>query len=375
MSGCALIGNASRSMPPAWTSTCAGCAHCLAASCHKCQRRFWNRRSDLFRGEFLDGLDLPGCYRFHTWCLAERELISALRLAAVGALIERLGDRPEDALRYARMLVAADPLSAAGHAVVIRLLGALGRRRDALAHYDRASRILQAELGIRSSDALEQARLGLSSARIDGGTGGGAPSVQPANRPAAGLTPGADTVREDGGPVPFIGRHAERALVDQLAGAVTSGRAWAVPVVTGEPGIGKSRLLAHLGERVHALGGLVLSGRAFEAEAARPYGAWIDALRAIPVDRIPAALRTGLALLRPDLGPAPADNLIDRTRLFDAVAALLRHLSEQHPTVLLLDDLQWFEDASVALLHYLLRCFAGPSALMFACARPCGRAG
>ena len=60
-------------------------------------------------GEFLDGLDLPTCYRYQAWCLAEREAFSALRLSALSALIGR--ERPVEALTYARMLIAADPLS------------------------------------------------------------------------------------------------------------------------------------------------------------------------------------------------------------------------------------------------------------------------
>ena len=113
----------------------------------------------LLGGEFLDGLDLPGCYRYQEWCLAEREAVSGLRLAALSALIEQLPNEPEEALRYSRALVAADPLSEVGHASVVRILRDLGRRREALRHYDHARRVLHAELGVRPSGALEAARL------------------------------------------------------------------------------------------------------------------------------------------------------------------------------------------------------------------------
>lgn len=49
----------------------------------------------LFGGEFLDGLDLPACYRYQEWCMAEREAVSRLRLSALGVLVERLQDNPE----------------------------------------------------------------------------------------------------------------------------------------------------------------------------------------------------------------------------------------------------------------------------------------
>ena len=55
--------------------------------------------------------------------------------------------------------------------------------------------------------------------------------------------------------------------------------------MAGEPGIGKTRLLEYLQERM-ALGGRTLRGRAFEAEAMRLYGVWIDALRRVPDSEI-----------------------------------------------------------------------------------------
>ena len=47
------------------------------------------------QGTFLDGLELPGCFRFHQWCLAERDAVTRLRVAVLGALIERVCDRPD----------------------------------------------------------------------------------------------------------------------------------------------------------------------------------------------------------------------------------------------------------------------------------------
>ena len=65
--------------------------------------------ASLFGGEFLDGLDLPVCYRYQEWCMAEREAVSRLRLAVLAALVERLQDHPDDALPYARALTVSDP--------------------------------------------------------------------------------------------------------------------------------------------------------------------------------------------------------------------------------------------------------------------------
>ena len=111
-----------------------------------------------FRGNFLDGLDLPPCYRFQEWRRAEDDRVRALRLAALSTLVERLNDRPAEALSHARALLAADPLSEEAHARVIWLLGRLGRGQEALAQYELARDILQRELGAPPSSTLERAR-------------------------------------------------------------------------------------------------------------------------------------------------------------------------------------------------------------------------
>src|SRR6185312_15054962 len=119
----------------------------------------------LWQGECLEGFELPDSHRFHNWCHAEREEVSRLHLTLRRALLGRLRD-PEEALLHARVLAVADPLAEDGHATIVRLLGQLGRRREALAWYDHAHRLLRAELGPVRSVALDQARyrLGLAPA-------------------------------------------------------------------------------------------------------------------------------------------------------------------------------------------------------------------
>jgi DNA-binding SARP family transcriptional activator/tetratricopeptide (TPR) repeat protein len=318
----------------------------------------------LFRGEFLDGLDLPACYRFQEWCLAERAAASALRLGALGALVDRLGDHPEEALVHARALVAADPLSEAGHASVIRLLARLGRRREATAQYEQARGVLEREAGVSLSGTLERARLAVGAKALES-------KVQPAPATTAEKTTTANWTRAA---VPFVGRVAERASIDDLVSAAANRRATPVLVVSGEPGIGKSRLLDYLTERMAMVGGRCLRGRAFEAEDTHLYGPWIDALRAVPAENVPDAARQDLALLRPAFGPSPSTPT-DRARLFEAFLALLRHMSRQGPLAVMLDDLQWLDTASSALFHYVARMPNCPAGVLFAGAVRPGEAG
>ncbi len=326
----------------------------------------------LFRGELLDGLDLSSCYRFHEWCMGEREALSALRLAALDALVRRLEGAPGEALPYARAMVAADPLSEAGHAAVVRLLGTQGRVREALDRYEHGRRLLESELGAPLSGELEEAWQALRSrAPARDRAGGSVPPVSSID----GFEPPVPTSAPS---IPLVGRRAEREQLERFVAAAARGRAQQVILVSGEPGIGKSRLLDELRERVLGVGGQVLGARGFEAELVRPYGAWIDALRSVPGDDVPAAARDDLALLLPELGGVgtegphstsmPRADEGTRLRLFDGVVTLLRHLAGRRLLAVVFDDLHWLDDASASLLHYVARAFATPSTLLLACA-------
>jgi DNA-binding SARP family transcriptional activator/tetratricopeptide (TPR) repeat protein len=308
--------------------------------------------AELFRGELLEGLDLHDCYRYQEWCVAEREAARALHLTLLETLVRRLQGNPEEALRHARARLAVDPVGEAGHVAVVRLLGGLGRTREALRQYEACCRILESEWGARPSAALEEARRSLGKT--------GAAWVAASPEPLA--------VPEDR--VPLVGRQAERAALASLVAAASAGTASGVLLVQGEAGIGKSRLLDELAQMVRAAGGRVLTGRAFEAEMVRPYGAWVDALRSVPKEAVGEGLRADLGSLLPDLGPV-AIGAADRNRLFDAVVALLTGLTaDASPLALLLDDIHWCDEAAAALLHFVARGLPGSRVLLAVAARP-----
>jgi hypothetical protein len=121
----------------------------------------------------------------------------------------------------------------------------------------------------------------------------------------------------------------------------------------GEPGIGKTRLLEVVSDATRAAGGGVLAGRAFEGEMVRPYGAWVDALRSVDLGAAIDGLRGELTALLPELGADGAG--VDRNRLFDAVAKLVSRMAERAPLAIVLDDVQWLDEASAALLHHVAR--------------------
>jgi DNA-binding SARP family transcriptional activator len=314
--------------------------------------------ASLFGGEFLDGLDLPICYRYQEWCMAEREAVSRMRLTVLAALVERLHDRPADALPYAHALAVTDPLSEAGHAAVIRLLSRVGRNRDALSHYERARRLFEKEFGVPPSEELEEARQALQSVP-DKRIAIEAVTPAPDTPPEPARTPSRDSSH-------FVGRDAEHALIDRIVAATVKREASDVLLVTGEAGIGKSHLMGCIADRMVSAGGCAWSARGFEAEAARPYGIWLDILRPIARGRPREKLPPNLGMLLPEVGPAADPG--DRGRLFDAVVDLLRQAATERAVVIALDDIQWIDEASSSLLHYVARHLDAASGLLIACA-------
>ena len=297
-----------------------------------------------FRGELLEGLELPDIYRFQEWLAGEREQVRSLRVKVLGTLVDRLAGEPEEALRFARQRVVVDPLSEAAHVAVVRLLAQLGKKREALDQFEACARILSTELHAKPGPALLAARMMLSASQAP--PAARAPDPSPHASVTESSTPS---------PAPLVGRAREIAAIDAAIG-----RGSGVLLFAGEPGIGKSRLLGELAERSASRGARVLRGRAYEAERVRPYGVWIDALRPVALGPSPEALRAELAPLFPELGPLGAPS--DRARLFDAVVRLLASLA---PVVVVLDDLQWFDEASAALLHLVAR--AKPARVLLAC--------
>lgn len=291
----------------------------------------------LLRGEFLGGLELPACYRFHQWCMAEREQHGALRRRVLGALVERLAQQPEQALPHARAMVATDPLAEVAHAALVRLLAAVGRYPEAEQHYDWARELLRRELAMADGGPLDQAIRHVRRALR---------SPQTASARAA---PGEAPPPAEHG-IPIIGRASERALIESVLVEPAGMRR--LLLFAGEPGIGKTRLLTHLAQAAADAGHAVVRGRCFEAEMVRPYGLWIDALRSFDASAMPAGTLSQAAPLLTGGPDAPGGS---RETFFDAALGLVRRLSSVKPLALLLDDLQWIDEGSAALLHYVVR--------------------
>lgn len=316
------------------------------------------------QGEFLDGLDLPACYRFHHWCMSERERFARLRRATLQALVGRLADDPQRALPHGHAMVAADPLADTAHATLVRLLAASGRYPEAERHYSWARELLRREVSLPDGGVLDEAIRSVRRQQREAAAAAPAataPAAAPRPQPSfLDLVQPAAPAR-----APLVGRSDECRAID--AALAATGPA-PLLLILGEPGIGKTRLLDHLSERAGALGRRVIRARCFEAEAVRPYGFWLDALRGLPTAGISAPV---LAQAAPLLGGG--DGAGSREQLFDAAAQLLCSLAQQQALAVVVDDLQWIDAASAALLHFVARRLAAPPMpVLFAAAARAG---
>ena len=316
--------------------------------------------AELLQGEFLDGLDLPACYRFHNWCMAERERLGGLRSAVLSQLLLRLDGDPTKALPFARALIATDPLSETAHAKLTSLLIGLGRPREALAHAEEAGALLERELAAPPTGELRRA---INLARPSPSSQVRVASSEPsdagprAGRPAAKRTPPLD----HGG--------AQVIITKALEGLATAAEQQLL-LLLGEPGMGKTRWLEDLDARAKSAGYRVLSARAFEAEMVRPYGTWVDLLGGLTDKDLPETARRDIAalLLNNEGGSAQGD----RASLFAGVGTVLRQLSLSQPLVVIFDDLQWLDDASCSMLHYQVRTLRSAARVLFVAAARTG---
>jgi tetratricopeptide (TPR) repeat protein/transcriptional regulator with XRE-family HTH domain len=161
---------------------------------------------------------------------------------------------------------------------------------------------------------------------------------------------------------PLVGRQSELQRVLAALDAVAGGQRRLV-LLTGEPGVGKTRLAQEVMLEAQVRGVRVLTGRCYEQQDSLPFFPFIEALTgaltlASPTLRQEAPRRFPyLGLLLPDLiaSPPAREGEDLRLRILRAVEGFLAALATEAPVALLLDDLHWADNASLDLLLYLAR--------------------
>jgi DNA-binding SARP family transcriptional activator/tetratricopeptide (TPR) repeat protein len=265
-------------------------------------------------------------------------------LAARTAAAERDGDAA-GAARWSRLRCELDPLNEAAHADLVRQLAAAGDRAGALVAGREVSDRLRAELSVGPGPSL---RAALAEARGPG---------------AARAAPSTGSF----GSRPLYGRAAE---LRTLMAAWTAARAGhgRVVLITGEAGIGKTRLVAELARRAENAGARTAIGAGVDVGGAAPLATWQELLpqlaRDVPAPPEDADWPAELGRLAPDIAtrlgrdqpPPPVSSPeLERLRVFDAVLRLVEWAAAGRPVLLVAEDVHRADPASMQLCAHIGR--------------------
>jgi len=295
---------------------------------------------------------------------AEIAWLEERRLAAIEERIEAdlaLG-RQLELVSELEALAARNPLRERPRAQLMLALYRSGRQAEALAAYQDARQVLAEELGLEPGPALQR----LEKAILTQDPSLETPARLEERVPARPQPPAKGTRNARTADV-FVGR--ERELGELLSGLEDAfvGRGHLF-LVSGEPGIGKSRLADEVANEARERGAQVLIGRCWEAGGAPAYWPWVQPVRAYLAacdrERLRLELGSGASDLAqiipelieffPDLPSPPAlDPEAARFRLFDATALFLKRAAKSQPLVLLLDDLHAADAPSLLLLQFV----------------------
>ncbi len=307
---------------------------------------------ELFRGRFLEGFSLPDNAEFEMWSTLEAQSFTRSYLHALSELVEenvRIGDH-ETAIGFAQRYLAVDELAEEMHRWLMTCYLALGDRSAALQQFQQCAAILKRELDVSPAAATQAIYQS---------------ALQNDLHPAVSASPASRWTTLPSQEVPLVGRQdALRGLVQALTRA-RSGQGSMV-LITGESGIGKSRLVQDFAAN-SAGRSLVLVGLGQPSGKALPYYLIVEALRygiagrRAPLNVSPPWLAEASRLLPelrdiyPDLPPPmPGHASEARARLFEALFRTILGLSEgPYPVILILDDLHWADGTTLAWLTYV----------------------
>jgi DNA-binding SARP family transcriptional activator len=323
-----------------------------------------------YRGALLSGFALPGCPEFEAWISRERQGYECHYLEALLDLVDFYQANQEltTAIGYAKRYLESDNLAESVHCRLIELFAQQGDRSAAERQLEQCTEALEHELGISPSPktwAIYQAVMGSGQAGLM------LPSQAMADR--------SRFAHE----TPFVGRNEVLEQVERIFNLARLGRG-KVCLISGEPGIGKSRLLRQIAAHYRCQSSVLYSAGNPGMEDL-PYHPIAEAMRsaleghAASLKKVsPVWLAEAGRLLPeiygrfPDLPePLPARPEEARRRLFEALYQLSAGLASRvNPLLLCLDDLHWADTTTLEWLIYLGNrlAFEGSSYLLVICA-------
>ena len=317
-------------------------------------RRVW----DSWRGDFLDGVRLTEWdagfgEEFESWLFDKRDALQSTRRdLGTKIALGLIGQGAyQDAVPYLEVTQNTDlepREDAAGWLMLC--LGAVSRVDSAVAVFTRLERSLHDELGVEPTSASREA---LATVRL------GAEACRQALEQRKSIQ--SAVVRFGTSEAPFVGREPELEKLMLEFEHLRQGKSRLVLIV-GEPGAGKSRLAKELAMRGMQRQPDLVVAQGVAAPTGLPFMVWDRVLRHLRqtvagFEQMPRLWQRMLAQLIPELeadAPAAVDASLEfeRRSLFEAVRFLITKL--ERPCLMVLDDLQWADEASLELILHLL---------------------
>ncbi len=166
----------------------------------------------------------------------------------------------------------------------------------------------------------------------------------------------------------FVGREPAMSTLSAALSEAQRSQRGSILLITGEPGVGKTRLADEFGSYARDRGARVLSGRCPEHHGAPAFWPWVQVIREFVSGSDVEELNLGASEIEPirhllpnrdPTQPIPPPDAMDsenaRFRFFDSVTLFLKEASRAQPLVLLLDDLHWADKSSLLLFQFLAR--------------------
>ena len=328
--------------------------------------------ASLARGPFLAGFSLRDAPDFDDW-RATRAVSVERRVVDVLERLTRVAEAGGDlaaAADAAGRLVELDPLDEPARRRLMSILAQRGDRAGAIRLYRTTVATLDRELGVQPLVETTELYEAIRDERLHTAV---SPSVAAIPEP---LSDRAE--RPAAGELPMVGRDAALArLLEAHRAATVDGR---IATISGEAGIGKSRLAESLAALATARGGRVLVARAFPGEGTIAYAPVAELLRRGLAEDDAAGRLAGVSpdvlaeiarlVPLPDTlavreGAVVAESPAARARLLDAIAVVVSALvAGPVPGLVVVEDLQWADDASREVLRYLARRLDGRPLLL-----------
>jgi predicted ATPase/DNA-binding SARP family transcriptional activator len=349
--------------------SCGKHGHPIGDVCERCISPL-ERAVALYRGDFMEGFSLRDSMAFDDWQFFEGEELRQKFGSALERLIRACSARAEfeRSLEYARRWLALDPLREEAHRQIMQCFAWAGQRNAALHQYQECERILLHELGVAPLPETSRLYQEIKANRqpeipeLWGSDAMQVASVQPVFAPAQ-FVAGEDSK--------LVGRAAEWQMLQLALQSAADGKGGFI-ALQGEVGIGKTRLARDFVAYARQLGSIVLSAISFQGEANLAYGPFLEIFQSAlqsPTARdqlssLSPQLLSEAARLLPELVhlvggiplPAASDSPGAQMRFFEALRQVLLALMRgSAPGVIVLDDLQWADEATLDLLAFIVR--------------------